>query len=102
MKNQNSFKLAILGLIAFSGLLYFSCSNQQMATQNKGALAGDVASQVYVAPGEYDEFYAFMSGGYSGQVSVQGLPSGRLLKVIPVFSVDPEKVMALMKKPNQC
>jgi nitrous-oxide reductase len=27
-----------------------------------------------------------MSGGYSGQVSVYGLPSGRLLKLIPVFS----------------
>src|SRR5690606_14003411 len=33
----------------------------------------------------------FVSGGFSGQLSVYGLPSGRLLKVIPVFSVDPEK-----------
>lgn len=54
-------------------------------------LNADAAQQVYVAPGEYDEFYAFMSGGFSGQVSVYGLPSGRLLKVIPVFSVDAEK-----------
>jgi nitrous-oxide reductase len=46
---------------------------------------------VYVPPGEYDEFYAFMSGGFSGQIGVHGLPSGRLLKVIPVFSVDGEK-----------
>ena len=51
----------------------------------------DVASKVYVAPGQYDEFYAFLSGGFSGQLSVYGLPSGRLLKVIPVFSVDAEK-----------
>jgi nitrous-oxide reductase len=50
----------------------------------------DVASRVYVAPGEYDEYYAFMSGGYSGQVGVFGLPSGRLFRVIPVFSQDPE------------
>ena len=56
-----------------------------------GMLNADAAQQVYVAPGEYDEFYAFMSGGFSGQVSVYGLPSGRLLKVIPVFSVDAEK-----------
>jgi nitrous-oxide reductase len=34
----------------------------------------------------YDEFYAFMSGGFNGQVGVYGLPSGRLLKIIPVFS----------------
>jgi nitrous-oxide reductase len=31
-----------------------------------------------------------MSGGFSGQVSVYGLPSGRLLKIVPVFSVNPE------------
>lgn len=52
--------------------------------------AGDIASRTYVAPGEYDEFYAFLSGGYSGQLSVWGLPSGRLFKVIPVFSQDAE------------
>lgn len=51
----------------------------------------DAASRVYVAPGSYDELYAFMSGGFSGQVSVYGLPSGRLFRVIPVFSQDPEK-----------
>jgi len=51
---------------------------------------GDAASQVYVAPGHYDEFYAFLSGGYSGNVTVYGLPSGRLLKTIPVFSQFPE------------
>src|SRR6185437_13476808 len=51
----------------------------------------DAASRVYIAPGQKDEFYAFMSGGFSGQVSVYGLPSGRLLKVIPVFSQDPQE-----------
>lgn len=55
------------------------------------AVSGDAASKVYVAPGQYDEFYNFVSGGFSGQLSVYGLPSGRLLRVIPVFSVDPEK-----------
>ena len=55
------------------------------------AISGDAASKVYVAPGKYDELYNFVSGGFSGQVSVYGIPSGRLLRVIPVFSVDPEK-----------
>jgi nitrous-oxide reductase len=55
------------------------------------AVSGDAASKVYVAPGQYDEFYNFVSGGFSGQMSVYGIPSGRLLRVIPVFSVDPEK-----------
>ncbi len=55
--------------------------------------AGDMASAaqaVYVAPGTYDEFYAFMSGGFSGNLTVMGLPSGRLLKTVPVFSQYPE------------
>ncbi len=47
---------------------------------------GDAASAVYVAPGEYDEFYFFTSGGFSGQLGVYGLPSGRLLKQVPIFS----------------
>jgi nitrous-oxide reductase len=51
---------------------------------------GDAAQRVYVAPGKYDELYAFLSGGFSGQVAVYGLPSGRLLRVIPVFSQDPQ------------
>ncbi len=51
---------------------------------------GDAASKVYIAPGKYDEFYNFVSGGFNGQMSVYGLPSGRCLKIIPVFSVSPE------------
>jgi nitrous-oxide reductase len=60
--------------------------------KNGGPLTSeDAASQVYIPPGKYDEFYAFISGGFSGQLAVYGLPSGRLFRVIPVFSVDPEK-----------
>jgi len=55
------------------------------------AVSAGAAEKAYVAPGKYDEFYNFVSGGFSGQMSVYGLPSGRLLRVIPVFSVDPEK-----------
>jgi nitrous-oxide reductase len=64
------------------GAIFYSCR-----TTNTPSLAtGDAPSKVYVAPGQYDEFYAFMSGGFNGQVSVYGLPSGRMLKLIPVFS----------------
>jgi nitrous-oxide reductase len=55
------------------------------------AVSGDAAMKAYVPPGKYDEYYNFLSGGFSGQMSVYGLPSGRLFRVIPVFSVDPEK-----------
>src|SRR4249920_2480183 len=69
------------------GLTWVACKPKNAAT----AVSGDAAAKAYVAPGKYDEFYNFVSGGFSGQMSVYGLPSGRLLRVIPVFSVDPEK-----------
>jgi nitrous-oxide reductase len=54
------------------------------------AAHADAARAVYVPPGELDQFYAFMSGGFSGQLTVHGLPSGRLLRTVPVFSQFPE------------
>ena len=51
--------------------------------------AGD-ATKAYVAPGKYDEFYNFVSGGFNGQLAVYGLPSGRLFRIIPVFALSPE------------
>ncbi len=68
-----------------------SCNNSESSSKNQGVLTGNAAEKVYVAPGELDEYYAFISGGFSGQLSVYGLPSGRLFKVIPVFSQDAEK-----------
>jgi nitrous-oxide reductase len=77
--------LLVLAIVAGAGLLLTGCPSQKTMIGST-----DAAEKTYVAPGEYDEFYSFMSGGYSGQVSVFGLPSGRLIKVIPVFSQDPE------------
>lgn len=78
--------LATTALIA--GLLAFDSCKPKGA---QSAVSGDAAAKAYVAPGKYDEFYNFVSGGFSGQMSVYGLPSGRLFRVIPIFSVDPEK-----------
>ncbi len=75
-------RVKLAGAIVVS-LMLVSCGGKGTATPK------DVAQAVYVAPGEYDEFYGFFSGGFNGQVSVYGLPSGRLLKIIPVFSVFP-------------
>lgn len=74
-------------LLAVVALQWMSCKPKGAST----AAAGGSAEKAYVAPGKYDEFYNFVSGGFSGQMSVYGLPSGRLFRVIPVFSVDPEK-----------
>jgi len=87
---KNTFKL-FTSLFVMT-LFILSCNNSQSSSnQSKGALGSSAAEKVYVAPGEYDDFYAFVSGGFSGQLAVYGLPSGRLFKVIPVFSQDAEK-----------
>jgi len=74
--------------LAAIGGLAFACRTTD--TRGGGALVGDAASRVYVPPGKYDEYYAFLSGGFNGQMMVYGLPSGRLLKLIGVFSQNPE------------
>jgi len=80
------------GAVLTTGVLAFLVLNSPgcRPSTTKSAVTGDAASKVYVKPGEHDEFYNFVSGGFSGQVAVYGLPSGRLLREIPVFSVDPE------------
>ncbi|MDX1671096.1 MAG: Sec-dependent nitrous-oxide reductase [Balneolaceae bacterium] len=72
-----------LTLLITAGLFIACQPGGNMSSTN------DAAQKVYVAPGEYDEFYGFFSGGYSGQLSVYGLPSGRHLYTIPVFSQGP-------------
>jgi nitrous-oxide reductase len=77
---------AALTLMAALILCAYSCKPKNTAN----AVSADAAQKAYVPPGKYDEFYDFVSGGFSGQMSVYGLPSGRLIRVIPVFSVDPQ------------
>ena len=83
MCKKSSHKWIIPALVLL-GLSFQSCTS-------KGDLgsASDAAQKVYVAPGEYDEFYGFLSGGYNGQLGVYGIPSGRHLFTIPVFSQAP-------------
>ena len=83
-KYLNTIFIAI-AVVALFVIFHYGCQ------ESKDITAGDEAGRVYVAPGNYDEFYLFTSGGYSGQIGVYGLPSGRLFRVIPVFSQDPEK-----------
>lgn len=83
MKNKKIL-VSLFAIITFSVIVY-NCSG----SGGSGEFS-DAAGKVYVAPGSYDQFYAFMSGGFSGQVAVYGLPSGRMFKEIGVFSQDPE------------
>ncbi|MCB0802861.1 MAG: Sec-dependent nitrous-oxide reductase [Flavobacteriales bacterium] len=81
-------KIKLFTAVAAS-LLLASCGPQTNNKKSGGALSSSAAEKVYVAPGEHDEFYAFLSGGFSGNLTVYGLPSGRMLKEIPVFSQYP-------------
>jgi len=85
--NRKYFKAILIALAVLTVIvvLHYGCQ------ESKDLVAGDDAAQVYVPPGSYDDFYFFTSGGFSGQVGVYGLPSGRLFRQIPVFSQDPEK-----------
>ena len=84
MKKRTYLLYTVVAAFVVTG--FYSCKPKNTSD----AISGDAAQRVYVAPGKYDEFYNFVSGGFNGQVSVYGLPSGRLLKLIPVFSVFPE------------
>ena len=79
-----------IGAAALVTLVFAACQQEAVQKKSPSGLASDAAQKVYVAPGKYDELYAFLSGGFNGQMSVIGLPSGRVLKNIPVFSVNPE------------
>jgi nitrous-oxide reductase len=80
------YKLLISTLTVLASMLASSCKPGKAGS----SVDADAAKKVYVAPGKYDEIYAFLSGGFSGQIAVYGIPSGRLLKVLPVFSQNPE------------
>ena len=87
MKPSHSRSAVLIAAAAGALALLYACAPRG---PRQSLVTGDAAGKVYVAPGQYDEFYAFLSGGYSGQIAVYGLPSGRLLKEVPVFSQFPE------------
>jgi len=80
-KKRTRFVWWSVPLIAVIAFTLYGCPSQQNLSSS-----GDAAQKVYVAPGEYDEYYGMFSGGYSGQLPVYGLPSGRHLYTIPVFT----------------
>ena len=88
-----------LNTAAFTGLAgaglslgLAGCNTESDAAKSAPA-AGANSSIDYakyaVHPGQLDEYYSFSSGGHSGEMRIYALPSGRLLKRIPVFAMDP-------------
>jgi nitrous-oxide reductase len=72
--------------LAAVGVLTLALLACQSRVGDRPSSGSSAAERVYVAPGEYDDYFAFLSGGHSGQVFVYGLPSGRHLMTIPVFT----------------
>ena len=75
-----------LAATALAAVAISSCKPRGAET----AISGDAAGKVYVAPGKYDEFYNIVSGGFNGQLGIYGIPSGRLFRIVPVFSTSAE------------
>ncbi|ASR44209.1 nitrous-oxide reductase [Xanthomonas citri pv. mangiferaeindicae] len=84
---------ALAGL-AGTGLSLIGCAKDGApaagtATSGTAASAGSPHGRYEVPPGKLDEYYVLSSGGHSGEMRIYGCPSGRTLKRIPVFNIDP-------------
>ena len=79
-------KSAALGLAGVT--LGLAGCKEETAAGGKSAAAPAAHHGTEIAPGQLDDYYAFISSGHSGEARVLGLPSGRTLKRIPVFNVD--------------
>ena len=75
----------ILGTVVVAGLALGAACQTGGQTAPGAAAPADLASRTYVPVGEWDKYYAFLSGGQSGAVYVYGLPSGRYIRSIPVY-----------------
>jgi len=91
MSKRNLVLWGIVGLAA-AGFLLVRCAPSAPKESRRTAAVSDVATnamKVYVPPGDLDEYYFFASGGHSGSVYVYGIPSGRHIVTIPVFTPYP-------------
>lgn len=86
MNISSSKLLSTVAVAAIGVSLLFSCKPKGA----EAAVSGDAASKAYIAPGKYDEFYNIVSGGFNGQIGIYGIPSGRLFRIVPVFSQSAE------------
>ena len=84
-------KSTALLLVAGFAATAWSAESLQDVMKRRGLSQQDLlaASKTYVPTGKRDEFYAFSSGGQSGQLIVYGIPSMRIMKYIGVFTPEP-------------
>ncbi|WUR14435.1 TAT-dependent nitrous-oxide reductase [[Empedobacter] haloabium] len=80
-------KGAALGLAGVT-LGLAACKEQGASEKAAAAKPHQAGGGSEIAPGQLDEYYAFISAGHAGEARILGIPSGRTLKRIPVFNVD--------------
>ncbi|AXA92197.1 TAT-dependent nitrous-oxide reductase [Massilia sp. YMA4] len=80
-------KGAALGLAGVT-LGLAACKEQGAGAKPADAKPHQAGGGSEIAPGQLDEYYAFISAGHAGEARILGIPSGRTLKRIPVFNVD--------------
>jgi nitrous-oxide reductase len=73
--------------ILLGGAFVWGAASMPGCAASRGG--GSAAEKVYVKPGEYDSYYAFLSGGHHGNIYVYGMPSCRHITTIPVFTPEP-------------
>ena len=81
---------ALLGLTGAGVSLGLAGCKDEVATKPAAAAAAPASALGQeLAPGQLDDYYHFSSGGHSGEARILGMPSGRTLRRIPIFNIDP-------------